>query len=441
MSKFVLITNPDKMKEIFTPKKIINAKNELKNIVKEKEKALSDISKMSDINYQFQNGGTILMYAAANSPLNIVKECIEKGANIELFDSQGNTAIMFTVFYNKIENFKYLLSLNANINRINNDKESILHYAVAKNNLELVKIFCERKCNINTTNINGKTPLMFAVCSKRIAISDRLNIIKILIESGADMEIKDYEYQNTPLMCSIDEPEIANYLLDLKANVHTSNIIGDTPLLFAALFGDLQIFERIHKMGFDLNEQNLQGNRAINFAVGNNHINILKYLLDNNANVNVFDNQKESLLNICVLYDRYDMLKMILEKDSSSVNTYSINNRYTPLLYATLNNRLNFVKLLLEYGADPNLTSALNYSPLYFAVSPIIPYGQTNFEMVELLIKKGADINCRYELGGFGRIHGNIQYGNSILATARRHFDRKVIGLLESLNAIDVREY
>jgi len=135
MSKFVSIDNPNKMKEIFIPKQITNAKNELNNLVKEKEKALSDISKMSNINHQFQNGGTILMYAAANSPLNIVKECVEKGADIELFDSQGNTAIMFTVFYNKIENFNYLLSLNANINRINNDKESILHYAVAKNNL------------------------------------------------------------------------------------------------------------------------------------------------------------------------------------------------------------------------------------------------------------------------------------------------------------------
>jgi ankyrin repeat protein len=135
------------------------------------------------------------------------------------------------------------------------------------------------------------------------------------------------------------------------------------------------------------------------------------------------------------------MLKMILEKDASSINTYSIGNHYTPLLYATLNNRLNFVKLLLENGANPNLTSALNYSPLYHAVTPLIPYGQSNYEMVELLIKKGADINCRYELGGFGRIHGNIQYGNSILAMARKHFDRKVIGLLEKLNAIDAREY
>jgi ankyrin repeat protein len=135
------------------------------------------------------------------------------------------------------------------------------------------------------------------------------------------------------------------------------------------------------------------------------------------------------------------MLKMILEKDSSSINTYSKSNHYTPLLYATLNNKLDFVKLLLEYGADPNYTSALNYSPLYFAVTPIIPYGESNYEMVELLIKKGADINCRYELGCLSHIHGVKQYGNSILAEARRHFDRKVIRLLEKLNAIDIREY
>jgi ankyrin repeat protein len=438
MSKFVSIGNPNKMKEIFIPKQITKV---IENNTKEKELALSMISDKPNINHRFPNWTTALMYAAANSPLNIVKECVEKGANIDLVDSFGNTAIMFAVLYDKTENAKYLLSINANIKVLNKNKESILHYAVAKNNIELIKILCENKCYLNTTNINGKTPLMYAVCSKKISISDKLNIIKILVESGADLEIKDKEYQNTALMCCFEEPEIANYLIDIKADVYTSNIIGDTPILFAALFGKLELFERLHKMGFDLNKKNLQGNSAINFAVGNNHINILKYLLDNNANVNVFDSQKESLLSICILYDRYDMLKLILEKDASSINTYSKSNHYTPLLYATLNNKLDFVKLLLEYGADPNLTSALNYSPLYFAVTPLIPYGQSNYEMVELLIKKGADINCRYELGGFGRIHGVIEYGNSILAAARRHFDRKVIGLLESLNAIDVREY
>ena len=438
MSKFVSIDNPTKMKEIFTPKQITKV---IENVTKEKELALSMISDKPNINYRFPNWTTALMYAAANSSLNIVKECIEKGANINLVDSFGDSAIMFAVLYDKTENAKYLLSVNANIKKLNKNKESLLHYAVAKNNIELIKILCEQKCHLNTTNINGKTPLMYAVCSKKIGISDKLNIIKILIEAGVDLEIKDKECQNTALMCCLEEPEIANYLIDMKANVYTSNIIGDTPLLFAALFGKLELFERLHKMGFDLNKKNLQGNCAINFAVGNNHINILKYLLDNNANVNVFDSQKESLLNICVLHNRYDMLKMILEKDASSINTYSINNRYTPLLNATFHYKLNFVKLLLEYGANPNLTSALNYSPLYHAVTPIIPYGQSNYEMVELLIKKGADINCRYEVGGIGAIHGVIQYGDSILAAARRYFDRKVIGLLESLNAIDVREY
>jgi ankyrin repeat protein len=68
-------------------------------------------------------------------------------------------------------------------------------------------------------------------------------------------------------MCCFEEPEIANYLIDMKANIYTSNIIGDTPLLFAALFGKLELFERLHKMGFDLNKKNLQGNCAINLRI------------------------------------------------------------------------------------------------------------------------------------------------------------------------------
>jgi ankyrin repeat protein len=65
----------------------------------------------------------------------------------------------------------------------------------------------------------------------------------------------------------------------------------------------------------NINERYEGGWTALLCATNIGNKEIAKLLIDNNADVNVFDSLKESLLNICVIHNRYDMLKMILEKD------------------------------------------------------------------------------------------------------------------------------
>lgn len=64
----------------------------------------------------------------------------------------------------------------------------------------------------------------------------------------------------------------------------------------------------------------------------------------------------------------------------------------TPLIRCVLNNKLDIAKLLLEYGADanlsteqPNSNAPLGISPLYIAVN------DDNKEAIELLLSYGAD--------------------------------------------------
>lgn len=95
------------------------------------------------------------------------------------------------------------------------------------------KDFLEKNINRNTINIqdkDGRTPLIHAV------VDDKLNIIKLLVEKGADINIQDsvgytalhYASQNFSL-------ETLKILLDNGAKIDIQDVHGNTPL-FRAVF-------------------------------------------------------------------------------------------------------------------------------------------------------------------------------------------------------------
>jgi ankyrin repeat protein len=244
--------------------------------------------------------------------------------------------------------------------------------------------------------------------------------------------------------------EVARYLIDKGIDYKMKNSNGDTPLHFACIKGNINLVKLLHEKGCDLNEFNKEHNNAIIFAVGNNCIDVVKYLIDNNVNLNVIDGENISLLHMCIgvnfNLDSYKLkiienkklkiMKMILEKDKSMIDYYCPKDFYTPLLTATMFNRKDFIKMLLEYGANPNINGPLNYSPLYHAVC------NNDFEIVKLLVDKGADVNCIAYTYSLSSIHGcGNKSGNSILEFAKRYFNYDVLDLLESKNAIYERDY
>lgn len=339
-----------------------------------------------------------------------------------------NTEIIKQIFKARKKDFELLIASN-------------------KNDLEDVKKQIENKnVDINFQFKDGRTALMYASCN------GNLDIVKYLYENGADLNLVEYEYKNSALMFAIgyNQEEVVKYLIEKGANINLQNINGDTPLHFACIKGYLNLVKLLNENGCDLNLFNNEHNNAIIFAVGNNFIDIVKYLIDNNVNLNVIDCKKVSLLHICIGINmnfkedkdnflqniKLKIMEMILEKDKSMIDYYCKENYYTALLSASMLNRKEFIKILLKYGANPNINGPLNYSPLYYGVT------NDDFEIVKLLIDKGADVNCRVYVNTFSSLDtGRYPLGNSILAFAKGYFNYNVINLLESKNAIYEREY
>jgi len=95
-----------------------------------------------------------------------------------------------------------------------------------------------------------------------------------------------------------------------------------------------------------------------------------------------------------ILSDNLEGVKFLLE-NGINPNTKGIFN--TILDYACRENSYEIVKVLLEYGADPNLQTYEGWTALMYVVHNF--RGNISVKIIEELLKYGADKNLKNERG------------------------------------------
>jgi ankyrin repeat protein len=304
------------------------------------------------------------------------------------------------------------------------------------------KMIKSKKININFQSDNNKTGLIYA---SKVGNYD---IVKLLVENNSDMNVQDIN-KNTALMFAIlyHNDNIAEYLITQGAKLDLINIHGSTVMHIAASVGNKKILEELDNRGMDLEYRDNNGNNVIFIATLNNYPHIVKYCIGQHVKLNLINNhlknsyikdedgnplqyrEKSSLLHICIEQNLIELLIFLISK-KINMNIYNCNYE-TPLRYACKLNKLPFVKILLEKGADPNINSILNYSCLHSAIE------NNNFDMLKLLIDYNADYNNKTLDTTLNIIHCNTpSYKESVLRYAMSYFNHDIINYLKSKNAI-----
>ena len=146
-----------------------------------------------------------------------------------------------------------------------------LEGAVTGPNVRMVRILLNYGANPNVLTEAGDTPLLRAITTssnnpdrKEAAIATVL----LLIEYGADMEIPDTEYQETPLIASVygDLCEVTKILLSRGVNINTRDITGRTALMWAAFAGSVREVTLLLEHGADISVEGLDGLNAEQLA-------------------------------------------------------------------------------------------------------------------------------------------------------------------------------
>jgi ankyrin repeat protein len=160
---------------------------------------------------------------------------------------------------------------------------------------------------------------------------DDSRAIQQLLARGFDANTLDPQGQHG-LLVAIKEPspKAAKALVDApKIDLNTLNVLGESPLMLAALKGDLELASQMVKKGADVNKT---GWTPLHYAASNGHVAVIKLLLESYAYI-----------------------------DAESPNAT------TPLMMASMYGSPEAVKLLLDEGADPILKNQQGLTALDFA--------------------------------------------------------------------------
>ena len=188
------------------------------------------------------------------------------------------------------------------------------------------------------------------------------------------------------------KPILLVTLLLLVSFAEAESAAQDTRLIDAVNAQDLSTFRVLLDQGFDVNEREANGTRALHWAVHRDNIGMARQLIAAGADVNAKNRYEVAALSLAANNGNAEMVSLLLEA-GANVNTTMSENE-TALLTAARVGVTGVVQLLLDGGADANTAESWRgQTPLMWAA------GENNLAVVELLLTSGAALDARSDKG------------------------------------------
>jgi ankyrin repeat protein len=252
---------------------------------------------------------TPLHYAARHGHVDVAKELIRAGAKVNAREANDITPLLMAISNNNVAAATFLLASGGDVNAADWYGRTPLWEAVNVRNLYVH----------NATFRNGidRAPL--------------LELVKALVAAGADLNARTKE-----------TPPFRHHLLEITGSLEWVDFTGQTPFLTAALAGDVtvmklllaagadprigtfhgtsalmaaagvnwvvaqtwtegpaQLLEAVklcHSLGMDVNQANSMGITALHGAANRGSDDIIRYLVDQGANLAAQDNEHRTAL-------------------------------------------------------------------------------------------------------------------------------------------------
>lgn len=303
--------------------------------------------------------GSPLFLAAAKGDDEMVKFLIARGADIRLTDRWGQTALHAVFRRSASESVaETLLKSGVDVNAEGRNGDTALHLAVLPpRKTGLVEKLIAHGANVNAASENG-TPLF-----------------NLLMMPGHSRT-----FDIVPLKLS----GVVRLLLDKGADPNIPDSKNNTPLVAAALGGDLAVVEALLDAGAKVNTTSDEWGTPLHAAVRSGNREIADLLVRHGADVNALDCcSGKSVLHTAVQMTGPDteQLVLLLLGWGAFVDARS-QGGVTPLMDAN-NAKLSVVRALVEHGANVNAKMVSGHSVLS-------RFRARNSEAVAYLISKGA---------------------------------------------------
>ena len=178
--------------------------------------------------------------------------------------------------------------------------------AVREGHIDIVRAFLEHEPTEADKTYLGRMV-------KLAAIHDRNDIVVLLLDHEAEIDVKSEERGWTPLMFATyyGNTEIASTLFERGADPNARNIFGWTVLTVAAREGRLEIVLELLDRGADIDAKNNEGMTPLMWAANDGRTEVVKELLSRGADVNTRSNAQQTAMKYAACQNHTDIVRLL----------------------------------------------------------------------------------------------------------------------------------
>jgi ankyrin repeat protein len=382
-------------------------------------------------------GITPLYLAAVNGNEEMIRLLLDAGADPNAIAPQGETALMTTTRTGLTEAMQVLIDRGARVDaRELEFEQTALMIAVRQNHPSAVDLLIRNGADPNVSTRIGPTPEFVPPCKGTGCGSEGVGINRGgLPDRGRRAPIRG---GMTSLHYAAREGRIDEARLLVGAGADAGQVEANSisPLLMAILNNHLDVAELLIESGADVNVDDYWGRTPLWAAVEYRNLDMNNRAVDSPTDNGV---DREPFLDfITLLLDHdADVNAQTREVWPARIWLYSLNDvswvdftGQTPFLRAALSGDATIMRLLLEYGADPNLATLAGTTPLMAAAGVNWVVAQTYTVSTEALINA---IQMCLDLGA--QVNATNSMGLSALLGAANRASNDIIRLLVSNGA------
>jgi ankyrin repeat protein len=345
-----------------------------------------------------------LTFAAATGQTNkaIYELCMSNGIDIKSdLDERGANALLLIIPNLKnVELIDFFEEKGLSLNDLDTLGNNAINYAAYSGNIKMIEFLVSKKLAINVIDSLGNNATIIGSIGTRSG-SNSLEFFQFLKGLGVKINCTNKKGVNPIHNLSYESKDLAVYRFfeENGVTIDTSDSAGNTPLINAAKYNDIEVVTYLKNNTKEINKVNKIGCSALTNAVEHNTSKIVEYLIKEGANSKVEDKSGNNLTYYLIksydtsqIEDFKNKFNFLLAANLNVSKKQNKNNNYLHL--AVEKNDLNLLKMFQKYPVNINEKNSDGLTALHKAAMT-----SKDASILKYLIFIGADKNSKTDFG------------------------------------------